>query len=252
MPSLQIENRDGSLELAYLEEGQGDPVLLVHGFASTKEVNWLNTGWISALAKEGFRAIALDNRGHGASAKPRGMGAYTLAGMADDAFALLAALDLGKAHVIGYSMGARIAATMAARRGRELERVVLSGNGWTMVDGSRNWQAIRDALLTGDPAEISDPQGVAFRKFAEQTGSDLAALADCASVLGERVQPADLAQIPNAVLVAIGGDDDLAGSGEKLASAMPHARYFEIPGRDHMRAVGDKAHITAALEFLRG
>ena len=64
MPSFH----NGDVEIAYLDEGEGDPILLVHGFASSKNVNWVYPTWVSELKKDGRRVIALDNRGHGNSA----------------------------------------------------------------------------------------------------------------------------------------------------------------------------------------
>ena len=61
MPSFH----NGPVEIAYLDEGEGEPIVLVHGFASNKEVNWVAPGWIATLTRAGHRAIALDNRGHG-------------------------------------------------------------------------------------------------------------------------------------------------------------------------------------------
>ena len=63
MPSFN----NGDVEIAYLDEGEGEPILLVHGFASTKNVNWVYPAWVSELTKAGRRVIALDNRGHGKS-----------------------------------------------------------------------------------------------------------------------------------------------------------------------------------------
>src|ERR1043165_10309468 len=65
MPTL----KNGDVEIAYLDEGEGDPIVLVHGFASTKEVNWVMPGWTATLRRDGRRVVALDNRGHGQSAK---------------------------------------------------------------------------------------------------------------------------------------------------------------------------------------
>ena len=62
MPSF----KNGEVEIAYLDEGGGEPIVLVHGFASTKEVNWVLPGWVTTLTRAGRRVIALDNRGHGA------------------------------------------------------------------------------------------------------------------------------------------------------------------------------------------
>src|SRR5258708_38722400 len=75
---------NGAVEIAYLDEGEGDPILLVHGFASSKDVNWVYPGWVSELRKGGRRVIALDNRGHGESAKLYDSAQYELAIMAGD------------------------------------------------------------------------------------------------------------------------------------------------------------------------
>ena len=85
MPSFH----NGAVEIAYLDEGAGEPIVLVHGFASNKEVNWVNPGWMRTLTGAGRRAIALDNRGHGQSSKLHDPAAYHSATMADDVRALL-------------------------------------------------------------------------------------------------------------------------------------------------------------------
>src|SRR5271165_4031395 len=103
----------GDATIAYTIQGEGDPVLLIHGFASNARTNWIDTRWTSFLAANGFRAIALDNRGHGSSSKLYGPEAYAGPIMANDAVALLAHLNIERADVIGYSMGARITAFLA-------------------------------------------------------------------------------------------------------------------------------------------
>ena len=67
-PACRRSN-NGDVEIAYLDEGAGEPIVLVHGFASIKEVNWVQPGWVSTLTRDGRRVIALDNRGHGQSTK---------------------------------------------------------------------------------------------------------------------------------------------------------------------------------------
>lgn len=250
MPMLEIETPQGRVELAYLDEGAGRPVLLVHGFASTKEVNWLNTGWVKTLVGAGFRVVAFDNRGHGQSTKFHDKTAYSLGALAGDAAQLADALGLEQPHVVGYSMGARIASMLAIGHGNKFGRIALSGNGWGMVEGSGDWTPVEQALLAPSLDVVTDPRGRAFRAFADQTGSDLKALAACVAGVRELVPQEALGAIENDVLIAIGTDDDVAGSGEKLAAAIPGSRFFAIPGRDHMKAVGDKRHIAAVLEFL--
>ena len=252
MPQIELQNNGQPVSIAYLDEGDGHPVILVHGFASTKEVNWVNTGWVRLLVAAGFRVVALDNRGHGASTKFHDVADYSLSKLVTDAWLLSQALELGQPHLVGYSMGARICATLAANHGDAFEKVVLSGNGWGMVEGSGNWDTVRTALLAPSITDVTDARAIAFRKFADQTGSDRVALAACVAGVRELIAEADLASIRNDVLVAVGSKDDVAGSGEKLAAFLQRGRFLPIPGRDHMRAVGDKVHMNGVLDFLTG
>src|SRR5258708_14160450 len=104
MPSF----KHGNVEIVYLEEGAGDPIVVVHGFASNKEVNWVQPGWVSTLTRDGRRVVALDNRGHGQSTKLYDPADYHTDIMAADVAALIEHLVLGRVDIMGYSMGARI------------------------------------------------------------------------------------------------------------------------------------------------
>src|SRR5215471_1621194 len=101
------------VEIAFIDEGEGEPIALVHGFASNKEVNWVAPGWVTTLTRAGRRVIALDNRGHGESTKLYDPRVYHASIMAADARALIDHLALGRTDLMGYSMGARIAAFLA-------------------------------------------------------------------------------------------------------------------------------------------
>ena len=94
---------------------RGEPIVLVHGFASSCRINWVNPRWVDTLTKAGRRVIALDNRGHGASAKLYDPEAYTTDLMAGDVAGLIDHLDLTRVDLMGYSMGARIASAVASR-----------------------------------------------------------------------------------------------------------------------------------------
>jgi pimeloyl-ACP methyl ester carboxylesterase len=243
--------RSGDAEIAYLDAGEGEPVVLVHGFASTKETNWVVPGWIDTLRRAGRRAIALDNRGHGASTRLYDPARYHSAIMADDVRALMDHLGLARADVMGYSMGARITAYLALAHPARVRSIVIGGLGIRLVRGVGLPESIALALEAPSVAEVSDPQGRAFRAFAELTKSDLKALAACIRGSRQTLSPEEVARIAAPALIAVGTTDTIAGSAHELAALMPNARALDIAGRDHMLAVGDKVFKTGVVQFLR-
>lgn len=242
---------NGAVEIAYLDQGQGEPVVLVHGFASNKEVNWVQPGWVATLTRAGRRVIALDNRGHGQSTRRYDAAAYHTDLMAGDVAALIEHLKLGRADVMGYSLGARICAVLAVRHRQAARSVILGGAGIRLVHTAGLSDEIADALEAPSIDAVTDPMGRTFRLFAEQTGSDLKALAACLRGSRQALAREELAAIRVPVLVAVGTKDDVAGSGPELAKLIPHAVALDIPGRDHMLAVGDKVFKNGVVEFLR-
>lgn len=248
MPSFTHDD----LKFAYFDEGEpaGDPILLIHGFASSKTVNWINPGWLKTLGEAGYRVIAIDNRGHGESDKPHVTEAYTPEKMAADSIALLRHLEIPSAHVMGYSMGARISAFMALAAPEMMRSVVFGGLGIGMVEGLGGWEGIAEALLADSIDDVTAPRPRTFRAFADQTGSDRVALAACIESSRKKLTPEQAGTITTPALVAVGTKDDIAGSPQQLAALMPHAEAVDIPGRDHMLAVGDRVFKQAVLEFL--
>jgi pimeloyl-ACP methyl ester carboxylesterase len=238
------------VEIAYLDQGEGEPIVLVHGFASNKDVNWVAPGWVTTLTRAGRRAIALDNRGHGASTKLYDPAAYRSAIMAEDVRALLDHLRLPRADVMGYSMGARITAFLALAHPERVRSAVLGGLGIRLVEGVGLPETIAAGLEAPTLAEVRDPTAQQFRAFAEQTGSDLRALAACLRGSRETLSRADAGRIAVPLLVAVGGKDPIAGSPHELAALVPGARALVIPDRDHMLAVGDRTFKAGVLEFL--
>ena len=250
---MQLFSHDG-FDLAFIDrspaKGVGDPVLLIHGFASSYQVNWVSPGWMKTLNDAGFRAVAFDNRGHGASSKSYDPADYTPQKMAGDAVALLDRLEISRAHVMGYSMGARISACLALADPARVATLVLGGLGIGMVDGVGEWDPIAEALLAPDAATIAHRRGKSFRAFADQTRSDRRALAACIATSRALLSAADVARITQPTLIAVGTTDDIAGSASALAGLMPNAESFDIEGRDHMLAVGDRTFKKRVLEFL--
>ncbi len=199
----------------------------------------------------GFRVIALDNRGHGNSQKFYTRTDYSLDIMSEDANQLLDYLEIEQAHVIGYSMGSRISSMLTMKYPHRVGRLILGGNGYGMIEGAGDWNPVRDGLLADSIEDISDLRARAFRRFADRTGGDKKALAACLMGVRQLFAEEQFAQIENPVLVAIGSEDDLAGSGQKLVDCMSNARFFSIPGRDHMRATADKTFRNEAAIFLQ-
>ena len=228
----------------------GEPILLIHGFASNHAVNWVNTLWVKTLTHAGRRVIALDNRGHGSSQKLYAPGDYATPKMADDACALLDHLEIERADVMGYSMGARIAAFLALAHPDRTRSIVLGGLGHHLVAGVGLPMGIADAMEAPSLESLTDPMQRMFRAFAESTKSDLTALAACIRGSRQTLSEADLAGITCPALVAVGTSDTVAGDGQKLAAMLPHGRGLDIPGRDHNLAVGDKVYKQGVLDFL--
>jgi pimeloyl-ACP methyl ester carboxylesterase len=244
----------GGVSIAYVdsppESGEGDPVLLIHGFASNYAVNWFNVLWIKTLNHAGYRVIAFDNRGHGQSEKLYDPAAYESRMMAEDARRLLDHLDIERADVMGYSMGARITSFLALQAPERVRSAVLGGLGIRLVDGAALPLGIADAMEVRDKDTLTDPMQRMFRFFAEQTGSDLNALAACIRGNRQSLTVEQVGAIALPVLVAVGTKDEVSGSAKELAALMPNARVLDIPNRDHNLAVGDKIYKQGVLDFL--
>ena len=242
------------VRIAYIDiapsDGPGDPVLLVHGFASNHAVNWVNTLWTKTLTGAGYRVIALDNRGHGQSGKPHDPAAYESNVMAADARRLLDHLGIERADVMGYSMGARITAHLALNEPARVRSALLGGLGIHLVEGVGLPLGIADAMEAPSLDTLADPMQSMFRAFAEQTKSDLQALAACIRGSRQVLSPEEVGRIGVPVLVSVGTRDPIAGSPHALAALIPNARALDIPDRDHNLAVGDRSHKAGVLAFL--
>ncbi len=175
---------------------------------------------------------------------------YSTTLMAGDVRALLDHLGVARADVMGYSMGARIAAFLAVDHPGAVRSAILGGLGIRLVDGVGLPTSIADALEAPTLLDVPDQEGRMFRTFAEQTKSDLRALAACIRGSRQTLTRAQVAGIHAPVLVAVGTKDDVAGSARDLAALIPGAQAFDIPDRDHMLAVGDKTFKQSVLDFL--
>jgi pimeloyl-ACP methyl ester carboxylesterase len=246
---MQSFDSDG-VRIAYVDEGEGEPILLIHGFASNIAANWIDPGWVKTLTQAGRRVIAYDNRGHGRSDKFYDPALYGAPAMAEDARRLLDHLGVARTDVLGYSMGARIAAFLTFAHPERVRSVIFGGLGIHMVRGMVGSGPLAHALEAPRVEDVTNATARSFRVFAEQTKSDLKALAACMRGPREKVPAERLGEIAVPALVAVGSKDVIGGSGAALAELIPGAQFLEITGRDHMRAVGDAAFKQGVLDFL--
>lgn len=239
------------VEIAYQVEGEGPPIVLVHGFAAGIAMNWKVTGWFRALTAAGRQVVALDCRGHGESEKPHDPEAYGGERMPADVIRLMDHLALERADLMGYSMGGMISSYLLVHHPARFSSVVLAGIGGGAIGGrSFGAERIAEALAASESGPVGDAVGRAFRAFAEQGGNDLLALAAIMRSRRALATPAELARVEKPVLVVVGEKDDLVGDPRPLADAIPGARLVLIPGKDHLTAVPDRRYKQAVLEFL--
>lgn len=230
---LYFNSFDGT-RLAWREVGEGPPVLMLHGFFSTAEVNWIKFGHAAAIAAAGFRAVMPDLRAHGSSAKPHDAASYPPDVLMRDALALVDYLGLGSYDLVGYSLGARTAMRMLANGARP-RRVVLSGMGLQGITDTAGRGAHFRHVLTNLGSFARGTNEWMAEAFLKTTGGDPQALLRILDTFVD-TPPEAVAAVAQPVLVLAGEDDHDNGSAEALAAAMPDARYEAIPG-NHMSAV---------------
>ncbi len=233
--------------------GDGQPIVLVHGFASSFKRNWRNTSWVEFLTGHGYQLIGLDVRGHGSSEKFYDPQMYGPARMARDVINLLDHLKIRQADLMGYSMGGGIALYLAMYHADRFRKIILGGIGDGVIRegyvAARPTQ-IAAALETDDPASITDPVARQFRNFAEQTQNDLRALA---AIMRRPRAAGDLmrvTKINRPVLIVVGEKDMIVSGASKVAQVIPGAQFVTIPDRDHLNVVGDQRYKEVVLKFL--
>jgi pimeloyl-ACP methyl ester carboxylesterase len=254
---MPIFQSDG-LNLAYDDispnGGHERTIILVHGFSSNRNEGWKRTGWYSAFERRRVRCVALDQRGHGESAKPHDADAYQRTRLAEDVVALMDHLGLGAVDLFGYSMGARTALAVALAHPGRLTNLILGGVGGSMITERTptGGNPMADAMLADDPASITEPMLRSFRQFADEQGEDRQALAACSGVRNPPFDRDAMAALQVPVLVVTGQRDTSAGDPEELAAAFPFGQAKILPGCDHFNAIPHGLTKAAVFDFLDG
>jgi pimeloyl-ACP methyl ester carboxylesterase len=272
LPTPTYITADDGLSLATYSFGkeQGVPVVLQHGFAAETKANWLIPGVVSALLAQGRWVVGIDARGHGNSEKPHDLKRYGHKRMSKDVRCVIdhLAQTSGVAEVdyAGYSMGAMIGVYLIASDNR-IRRAVIAGAGANAAGPSStsgktsgkkavnpvNRAAIAEAMerYADDPTldirqTFTDPDAIAFLRYARFTGGDLRALA--AQMRSKLEAPQSLSNIAASVLVLAGADDHLALTAEELAVLL-RGKCVRVPG-DHLTAVAEPEFIHQLVSFL--
>jgi pimeloyl-ACP methyl ester carboxylesterase len=231
----------------------GDPeapvVLAVHGFASSALVNWHHTGWTRDLTRNGFRVIAMDQRGHGLSDRPHTPDGYSMELLVGDVLSVLDTLLLDEVSYVGYSLGARVGWQAALTLPHRISRAVLGGIPDGLPLTRFRVDLARDHIATGAP--VHDRLTEAYLTMAGRTaGNDLSALVDLVEGMADAPQP-ELGNPPlQPILFATGSEDKILPASKALAEATPHGTFFEIPGRNHFNAPTSRHFRDAAVAFL--
>jgi len=248
MGDYRFSGRDG-VALACRETGSGRPLILLHGFIGSGS-HMLQHGQARALAELGYRVIAPDFRGHGASAKPHDPAAYPPDVLADDALALVDHLGLrnGEYDLGGYSLGARIVLRMLVR-GAKPGRAIVAGQGLAKVSGPQGGgpnHRVLTALINGVAIDPESPDAP-FARWLTEFGADPQALLHVLNSLVPTPETA-LRQITIPTLVAI-GDQDERSDADQLAALLLDARFVRVPG-DHGSAFAAPELAAATAAFL--
>lgn len=228
-------------------------VVLIHGFSSNRNEGWKRTGWYAAFERRHMRVIALDQRGHGESAKLYEAQDYTRAKLAGDVAALMDHLGVRRADVFGYSMGTRTALGLAMAAPERVSNLILGGIGEKLLQPSPDRGSIMaDAMLEEDPGKITNEMLRSFRQFADEQGEDRKALAAVVQAMNLPLDHDAMGRLAMPVLVVAGRGDEGAGDPEGLARIFPHGHGVWVPGCDHFSAIPHALTKAAVFDFLDG
>lgn len=261
---LRAEEADfdsGGVRIHYRIEGQGEPVLLIHGFGLNGLMQWSK---LRAALKNDYQLIAIDNRGHGKSDKPRDPAQYGLE-MVNDQVRLLDHLGIAKAHVVGYSMGGGIALQLVVHHPERVHTAVIGGSGWSPpsddqmamrqpliedLENGRGFGKLFERLASTDSSEEE-------RKSMQALGALLNAMNDqqaLAAVLKGRWADTPTEDQVRAIatpLTAIIGElDPILPAAERLRELQPATRLIVVPGATHQTAQGTPEFIAGVRELI--
>jgi pimeloyl-ACP methyl ester carboxylesterase len=248
------------VRIRYVDQGSGPPVVLIHGFSGSLDSGWVETGVLPKLAAD-YRVIALDCRRHGKSDKPHDPQSYGLQ-MGQDVVRLLDHLNIARAHIVGHSMGAGIAAKLLTTDPDRFLTATLSGAAgrqrWTPEDAAAaEAEAVefdqgipfRSVILRTAPTDRPKPTDEQIQERSQQllARNDRLAMAALVRSRGEQTfSAAQMATVQVPTLGLIGSADANLDTMHRLASVLPTLKVVVIEDATHGGALG----VTRRPEFV--
>jgi pimeloyl-ACP methyl ester carboxylesterase len=250
------------VKIHYIEQGQGEPVLLIHGFSASAMANWVLPGVFGNLAKH-YHVIALDNRGHGGSGKPHEIEKYGPE-MVEDAIRLLDHLKIEKAHIVGYSMGGFITEKLVVTHPERVICAVVGGAGWSRAEDDHSViEAVAKSLeagngiaplmkaLTPPGRPVPTDEQVKLRNQMIMANNDPKALAACMrGMLNLETTKQQLENNKVPVLAIIGEKDPLKVGVDNMTGVLANLKVVVVPNGDHMSTFQSPKFIQVINEFL--
>ncbi len=236
--------------------GEGQPLMLVHGWGSDLASNWVDTGWVAALTPH-RRVFMIDVRGHGRSDKPLALEPYSYAAMSRDVLHTMDALDIPQCDFMGYSMGAFMGAYLLGHHPDRFTSFVLGGIGDETEDSAAQGAVIAAALREPDATTLGRSGARQVRAFVESNPLNaLEPLAYSAQKMWPEGYPLkvggpNVARAANPVLIVNGSKDfPYVSSADAVAATLANARHVQIPECDHLSTVTDARFEEVVIAFL--
>jgi pimeloyl-ACP methyl ester carboxylesterase len=240
--------------IRYLVLGEGEAVILMHGFILSMGPNWIDGGLFDALSQD-HRVVAFDLRGHGGSGKPHDPAKYGLE-MIQDVPRLMDHLQIARAHVVGYSLGGTLALKLIEIAPQRLLSLVLGGAGWER-DGQQ-WIGLAGLLesvkpntplsLYFWPNESGRPPREVVQMVDRNDPAALAALSRGMLHVSVTEDALRSARVP--ILAVFGENDPIQASGAAMQGVAKNFSMRVVPGLDHHTLAGSAEFRSALRRFL--
>jgi pimeloyl-ACP methyl ester carboxylesterase len=256
-----VFDSDG-VPIHYTAEGEGEPLILIHGFAANADINWRRPG-ITGLLANHFRVVSFDCRGHGLSGKPESQDAYGLE-LIEDVVRLMDHLDIEKAHVAGYSMGGFIALGLVTAHPDRVRSAAFCASGWRHPEDRSDMpepyrpppedavrRARQAALIPGFGSREKSLQDRIRNWFGDRMKMNKNALKACKKTFFElNISRGDLEKNTVPCILFIGDHDGLLPYANNLRTVMANLEFVLIDGPNHFTTPLNRAFRRKLLDFF--